>query len=119
MQDEFTKRYRALAGRTIGAIQSWLPSLLAACMLLGMAHASATDQIYSFVDQYGVIHLSNVPADPRYQVIGQVTQSNNQSPDSQPSEETEQPPLNEEAPVLPENERYTTITIPPNPPNNQ
>jgi len=32
----------------------------------------AAEEIYSFVDERGIVHLSNVPSDPRYQLTAQV-----------------------------------------------
>jgi Domain of unknown function (DUF4124) len=33
---------------------------------------AAAEEIYSFVDERGVVHLSNVPSDPRYQLTAQL-----------------------------------------------
>src|SRR5690242_8042864 len=32
----------------------------------------AAEAIYSFVDERGIVHLTNVPSDPRYQLTAQV-----------------------------------------------
>ena len=47
-----------------------LAALVAAAMLIDLAPAVAGEQIYSFVDERGVEHFSNVPSDPRYKVVG-------------------------------------------------
>jgi len=47
-----------------------LAAVVAAVVLITPATAFAGDQIYSFVDEQGVEHFSNVPSDPRYKVIG-------------------------------------------------
>ena len=46
----------------------WLVCLLAALSFIDSVQAS--DQIYFFVDDQGVTHLSNLPTDPRYQATG-------------------------------------------------
>jgi len=53
--------------------------LLATCMLFVVCNSGATSagSIYSFVDECGVWHFSNVPADPRY---GMATRSGRTSP---------------------------------------
>jgi hypothetical protein len=62
-------------------------------LALYIGNSAASDQIYSFVDEQGIVHLSNVPADPRYQVTGQVMQPNTRLV-SAPS--TSEPQLNGE-----------------------
>jgi len=51
----------SMAGRTI------LPTLLVAALLL-VARTAAAD-IFSYTDERGVIHYTNVPSDSRYQVV--------------------------------------------------
>jgi hypothetical protein len=43
--------------------------LLAACIGLGPGHALAADRVYYYVDEQGVYHFSNVPADARYEPL--------------------------------------------------
>ena len=77
------------------------------------AIAVNAEQIYSFVDEAGVVHLSNVPNDPRYQLAAQLA----------PSAASEVSPVKplptlaiEEDPPLPEGkQRFTPITITPDP----
>jgi soluble lytic murein transglycosylase-like protein len=45
-----------------------LASLLLACLLLGRASARA-DEVYSYVDEDGVLHFSNAPSDGRYRKV--------------------------------------------------
>src|SRR5689334_4692999 len=46
-------------------------SALCACLLAAVGAPAAVERIYAFVDEAGVTHLSNVPADPRYQLTAQ------------------------------------------------
>lgn len=71
------------------------------------------EQIYSFVDEAGVVHLSNVPNDPRYQITARVLPS----PALEASSAEPLPPLAiEPDPPLPEGkQRFTPITITPDP----
>ena len=50
-----------MAGRTT------LPTLLVAALLLVVRTAAA--DIFSYTDERGVIHYTNVPSDSRYQVV--------------------------------------------------
>lgn len=40
--------------------------ILAALLTCGLTQLASADTIYSFTDEYGVVHFSNVPADERY-----------------------------------------------------
>lgn len=40
--------------------------ILAALLTCGLTQFASADIIYSFTDEYGVVHFSNVPADERY-----------------------------------------------------
>jgi hypothetical protein len=94
----------------------WLGSLAGAA-LIEMAPAAAADQIYSFTDDQGVMHLSNVPADPRYQPAatrpetGQALPQRSAEADPTPELVSEPEPL-----APPPGERFTPITITPTPP---
>lgn len=43
--------------------------MLIVALSLGLAAVGAASEIYTFVDEYGVRHLSNIPDDPRYQPL--------------------------------------------------
>jgi hypothetical protein len=85
---------------------------LSPCMLVlaicacAPAHAEA---IYSFTDEHGVVHLSNIPSDPRYQVSADLSGAQPMAP-----EQIAQLPEPEELPAEPG--RFTPITITPAPP---
>jgi hypothetical protein len=94
----------------------WLASLLAATLMIGVAAASASDQIYSFVDEQGVVHLSNVPADPRYQATIQAMQGTDEMIESPRTAEAEQARalvMEEDLPPPPPNESFTPLMISP------
>jgi soluble lytic murein transglycosylase-like protein len=46
-----------------------LAALVLACSLLGAAPAAA-EEMYSYVDEDGVVHFSNAPSDGRYRKVG-------------------------------------------------
>ena len=90
---------------------------IAAAMLIEIAPAAAAEQIYSFTDDQGVMHLSNVPADPRYQPAANRPETAQVPP--QRSAEADPTPefVSEPEPLAPApGERFTPITITPTPP---
>lgn len=94
----------------------WLVCLLA--MLQFIETARATDQIYFFVDDHGVTHLSNLPNDPRYQATGIAVQTASVTVEPQRSAEPEPAALPAEEDLAPTQgqKTFTPITITPHPP---
>jgi len=50
-------------------------TIIALLGVLGAAAPAAADDVYSFVDSDGVIHVTNVPQDPRYRRLKQKSQA--------------------------------------------
>jgi len=95
----------------------WLVCLLAALSLIDTVRAA--DQIYFFVDDHGVTHLSNRPTDPRYRATGIPVQT--ASIDAEPQRNAEPGPaaLPAEDDLAPSHgqKTFTPITITPRPPD--
>jgi len=108
MRNDPTDRLRTLA--------LWLAGLAGAA-LIEIAPAAAAEQIYSFTDDAGVMHLSNVPTDPRYQSTAARPETAHAQP-QRSAEADPTPELASEAEPLapPPGERFTPITITPTPP---
>ena len=90
-------------------VKSSLAMSAIACVLAAFlcppVHAEA---IYSFVDEHGVVHLSNVPNDPRYRVAAVVTASTSPEPGAPPQAESQG---DEAPPPVPERPRFRTLVI--------
>jgi Domain of unknown function (DUF4124) len=94
----------------------WLVCLLATLSFVDRVRAA--DQIYFFVDDHGVTHLSNLPTDPRYRATGVTTvQTASASIDSAPSAESEPAalPTGDDIPPGPGQRMFTPLTITPHP----
>ena len=80
-----------------------------AAFLCPPAHAEA---IYSFVDEHGVVHLSNVPNAPRYRIATVVTPSTPQEPGAPPQTTPQGEPQADEAPPpVAERPRFRSLVI--------
>jgi len=95
----------------------WLVCLLATLSFIDAVRA--TDQIYSFVDDHGVTHLSNLPTDPRYRATGIIAQQTaTAAVESAHSAEPEPAasPVDADIPPGPGQKMFTPLTITPHPP---
>ena len=100
----------------------WLVCLLATLSFVDRARAG--DQIYFFVDDHGVTHLSNLPTDPRYRATGVTTvRTASAAVDSTPSTEAEPEPAalpaGDDIPPGPGQRMFTPLTITPHPPQHR
>jgi len=59
-----------LSGIRISSLPRRALLLVALAALAPAAYCDSNDRIQYFVDDQGVVHLSNVPADPRYKPLG-------------------------------------------------
>ena len=87
---------------------------MAGVLALMAAMGVHAEQIFSFVDEAGVVHLSNVPNDPRYQITAQISPS--AAVDVTPAEPLPPLAIEDEAPTPEGSPRFTPITIIPHPP---
>lgn len=91
-----------------------IPSLLGVAFLLfalvalaPAAYGDSNDRIQYFVDDQGVVHLSNVPADPRYKPLGANTPLSSPQSATRSAPPTVVPPgsmLNQVPQLLPQQE---------------
>jgi hypothetical protein len=98
----------------------WLVCLLASLSFIDMVRAS--DQIYVFVDDHGVTHLSNLPTDPRYRATGIAavqTASAAVEPAHSAEPEPAASPVDADIPPGPGQRVFTPLTISPHPPDDR
>ena len=94
----------------------WLVCLLATLSFIDTVRAS--DQIYFFVDDHGVTHLSNLPTDPRYRATGITTVQTASAEESSARSAEPEPaalPVEDDIPPGPGQRMFTPLRISPHP----